>query len=356
MDLPDDQYRLLVEAAPTLVWRAGLDAKCDYFNATWLSFTGRTLEQELGDGWAEGVHPDDLQRCLDVYLVAFAARRPFEMEYRLRRHDGVYRWIFDRGVPFHVGGEFGGFIGSCVDVHERHEADQAKTTFLSMLTHELRTPLQSIVLCRQHVEALARAGSPVPPVVAERLGRQVDRLRALVDRTARGIEITRGVAPQLQLDAVDLAGLVARVVELRRQRPRSGAEIVLRHGGTTGVPRRVQADATLLVEVLDALLDNAYGYSPEGGTVTVGLAFDSAVVRIVVEDEGIGIPPAELSRTGTPYFRASNVSPRRHAGLGLGLAVARDIVVAHGGTLELASRAPAMGTRVELALPLPDQR
>jgi PAS domain S-box-containing protein len=117
------QYRLLVESSPVMIWRAGLDAKCDYFNETWLAFTGRTLEQELGDGWAEGVHRDDLERCIGIYRDHFARRAVFEMEYRMRRHDGVYRYIFDRGVPFFdETDEFAGFIGSCVDVEERVRA------------------------------------------------------------------------------------------------------------------------------------------------------------------------------------------------------------------------------------------
>ena len=353
MEPSHDQYRLLVEAAPTLVWRSGFDAKCDYFNGTWLEFTGRTIEQELGDGWIEGVHPDDRQRCLDVYLGSFAARRPFEMEYRLRRHDGIHRWICDRGVPFEVEGRFGGFIGSCVDVHERREADQIKSMFLSRLTHELRTPLQSLMLCGQHVEKLARSDRLVPLDVAQRLGRQVERLRALFDRVARGIDLSRGVVPELQPSDVDLVGLVAGVVESRRQRPRGGAELELRHEGPTGRPRAVRADASQLVHVLDALLDNALGFSPDGGTVAVVLAFEPATVCITVDDEGMGIPPAELSRVGTPFFRASNVAPRRHPGLGLGLAVARGIVSAHGGMLELVPRAPGPGTRAVITLPLP---
>ena len=121
--LPPQQYRLLVESSPVMIWRAGLDAKCDYFNETWLAFTGRSFEQELGNGWAEGVHRDDFDRCLEIYLDHFARRAVFEMEYRLRRHDGVFRYIFDRGVPFFdEAGEFGGFIGSCVDVDERVRA------------------------------------------------------------------------------------------------------------------------------------------------------------------------------------------------------------------------------------------
>jgi diguanylate cyclase (GGDEF)-like protein/PAS domain S-box-containing protein len=122
MELNLNEYKTIVETAPNLIWRSGLDAKCYYFNKTWLDFTGRTFEQEYGNGWAEGVHPDDFDRCLKIYLENFEKRTAFEMEYRLLRHDGVYRWIDDRGVPaVDENGEFTGFIGSCLDVSEKVE-------------------------------------------------------------------------------------------------------------------------------------------------------------------------------------------------------------------------------------------
>lgn len=122
MKLSEQEYQLIIENAPNLVWRAGLNAKCDYFNKTWLSFTGRTMEQEYGDGWAEGVHCDDLQRCVQTYQENFRNRTPFEMEYRLKRADGEWRWINDRGVPFYTDdGLFAGYIGSCVDVTDKVE-------------------------------------------------------------------------------------------------------------------------------------------------------------------------------------------------------------------------------------------
>ncbi len=107
-----------------MVWRSGLDAGCDYFNATWLAFTGRTLAQELGNGWSEGVHPDDLDSCFAIYLDHFERRNAFEMEYRLRRHDGVYRYVLARGAPYRdAQGAFAGFIGSCTDVDDhKHQA------------------------------------------------------------------------------------------------------------------------------------------------------------------------------------------------------------------------------------------
>lgn len=114
-----DEYRVLVEQAPIMIWRAGTDMLCNYFNERWLAFTGRTMQQELGNGWAEGVFSEDLDRSLKIYTESFSQRRTFEMEYRLMRNDGEYRWIFDRGGPYYdANGEFAGYIGSCIDINE----------------------------------------------------------------------------------------------------------------------------------------------------------------------------------------------------------------------------------------------
>lgn len=115
---------LLFDNLPSLIWRSGTDAKCNYFNHTWLRFTGRTFEQEFGDGWTAGVHPDDFDRCISTYLEHFAMRTPFEMEYRLRRYDGTYRWIIDSGRPIHdAEGDFLGYIGSCIDITDRRNTE-----------------------------------------------------------------------------------------------------------------------------------------------------------------------------------------------------------------------------------------
>jgi len=122
-----EQYRLIVESSPNMIWRSNLSTECDYFNKTWLDFTGRTLEEELGFGWAVGVHPDDFDRCVKIYLDNFQLKQPFEMDYRLKRYDGHYRWINDRGVPFYDKDKvFIGFIGSCMDVTEKIEGQRLK--------------------------------------------------------------------------------------------------------------------------------------------------------------------------------------------------------------------------------------
>jgi PAS domain S-box-containing protein len=120
----EERFRIMADTAPVMIWMSGTDKLCTFFNKTWLDFTGRPLEAEFGNGWTEGIHPEDLARCLQTYVACFEARRPFGMDYRLRRHDGQYRWIFDQGVPrFSSSGKFLGYIGSCVDVTERKQAE-----------------------------------------------------------------------------------------------------------------------------------------------------------------------------------------------------------------------------------------
>src|SRR6185503_17762089 len=121
-----EQFRRMADAAPVLIWMSGIDKKCTWFNRQWLEFVGRTIEQEVGDGWADNVHPDDVRRCLHTYVTAFDIRRPFSMEYRLRRADGEYRWVLDNGVPTQgEDGTFTGYIGTCIDITDRTRAERA---------------------------------------------------------------------------------------------------------------------------------------------------------------------------------------------------------------------------------------
>src|SRR5215470_9026490 len=177
MDEIDDRFRSLADSAPVLMWMSGLDAGCTFFNKGWLDFTGRSLERELGNGWSQGVHSDDLEACLQVYRDAFQARREFEMEYRLRRQDGHYRWIRDTGVP-RIGpdGSFLGYIGSAYDITELKQAEDRSRQVLEA------APSGMIVVTREGAIAQANAaaeaifgyprdellGRPMEAVVPER--------------------------------------------------------------------------------------------------------------------------------------------------------------------------------------------
>lgn len=162
----EQRFHALADTAPVLIWMSGLDTKCTYFNKPWLDFTGRTLEQERGNGWVENVHPDDRDRCLDVYRTSFRARAPFEMEYRLRRWDGEFRWLLDNGTPRFVDdNHFAGYIGSCIDVTERKRAEAALIEHETRQRTLLRDILQSVtegklILC----DSAAELPAPLTPV------------------------------------------------------------------------------------------------------------------------------------------------------------------------------------------------
>ena len=146
------QYRMLANSGQALIWTSTPDKKCNYFNTVWLDFTGRTLDQELGDGWAEGVHPDDLERCFAIYSSSFDDRKPFSMDYRLRYHDGTYRWLQDDGKPrYNSQGNFLGYIGHCLDITDRMKAAE-----------KLRDNRNELVLINQQLtmaQQIGRAGS-----------------------------------------------------------------------------------------------------------------------------------------------------------------------------------------------------
>jgi PAS domain S-box-containing protein len=183
----EQRFRTLADATPVLVWSSGTDRQCNYFNKRWLDFTGRSIEQEMGHGWAEGVHPEDIQRCLETYIRAFDTRTHFTMEYRLRRHDGEYRWVLDNGVPkFDPSGNFSGYIGSCLDITDRRRAEVQLRESEERFRRIVETALEGIwVLDPQGrtVFANARMAELLGISVADLLGSSVFDYMHPEDRT-----------------------------------------------------------------------------------------------------------------------------------------------------------------------------
>ena len=351
------EYRLLVEHAPVMVWRSGLDASCDYFNETWLSFTGRTLEQEMGNGWAEGVHPDDFDRCVAHYLEHFQRREAFEMEYRLRRHDGEYRWIFDRGVPFTDDtGAFAGFIGSCVDVDERrkeqdareqhdHEqlalARQFEQRILAIVSHDIRNPLGTIQNAAQilqltsgpddnvnkHAATVMRAAKRIQHMVADLLDLSRERQGAGIPIEPKPADL-RAMCGQI----VDEFGAVARGHKITFDCEVDGA-------GAWDEHRILQA--------ISNLTSNAVQHGAPGSPVHMRLTGDERRVAIEVRNRGT-IPDEVVPRIFEPFHPGREYT-KRGEGLGLGLFIARAIARAHGGGLEFDSSGDT--TTFRLVLP-----
>jgi PAS domain S-box-containing protein len=355
----DARFRNMADAAPVLLWMSRADGLCTFFNQTWLAFTGRTMEEEWGIGWAESVHYEDLEACFDTYREAFNARRTFEMEYRLRRADGVYRWLLDRGAPrYEPDGRFAGYIGSCVDITERRELETdlraaiaARDDFLAVASHELGTPLTAL---RLNIEGLTRvvAGSvsQSPRTVADRVA-AISRDAGRLDRLAEALlDSTRLQAGRWKLapERVDLGELAETVVA-------SLAPVA----ESARCPVTVQAahivgnwDRARLEQALTNVLGNAFKYGACAPVeVTVETAGGAAVAR--VRDHGVGLPADQQALIFERFGRAPHTNG--YGGLGLGLWIARRWIEAMGGTIRIASR-PGEGASFEIALPLVSAR
>lgn len=350
------EYRLLVQHSPVMIWRAALDTKCDYFNDTWLAFTGRTLEQELGDGWAEGVHPEDLERCVAYYLDHFGRREPFEMEYRLRRHDGEYRWIFDRGVPYtDDSGSFAGFIGSCVDVDDRRRTQEAQQRhdqeqlalardfekwILAIVSHDIRNPLGAIELASLRLNDISAQFPPVTRYAAV-VSRGVDRIKHLVGDLLDLSREREGGIP-IEPKPTDLRATCRQIID--------ELEAIARDRQITfdcDVDAAGAWDEQRLLQAISNLTSNAVQHGAPGSPVRLRLTGDEQRIAVEVHNQGT-IPRDLLPRIFEP-FRSGRHNSHRGDGLGLGLFIAKAIARAHGGGLEVDS---AGGTTVfRLVLP-----
>jgi PAS domain S-box-containing protein len=363
------RFRAMADSAPVLLWMSGPDALCTFFNQQWLEFTGRPMEAELGAGWAEGVHPEDFQRCTQVYLDAFVERQPFRMEYRLRRRDGEYRWVLDNGIPRYTPDDvFAGYIGSCIDVTERRrvederevllqemraardEAERAnrmKDEFLAVLSHELRTPLNSI----QGWAIMLRDGLLNPDEMRRALDSIVRNVQAqgrLISDILEVSRITSG-AMRLDIEPCDVAHVLSQAVEAAR--PAALAKGLKLEVQVKDLPDRVLLDGARLQQVAWNLLSNATKFVEEGGWVKLDARVQDARLEIRVEDDGPGIPDDFFTQLFQRFRQADASIRRRHPGLGLGLAIVRHIVEVHGGTVSAQNRAGG-GAVFLVALPL----
>jgi PAS domain S-box-containing protein len=278
----DQQFRLLADNAPVMIWRSDVTKACDFFNKPWLDFTGRTMAQELGSGWAEGVHPDDFDDCLALYTGAFDAREEFSMSYRLRRRDGEYRWILDNGRPYyHEDGSFAGYFGSCIDITDMKRALDDKDMLLRELQHRVRNNMQLITgLIQLQAET---AGTPEARSKLQETAGRVHSIALAQDQLYQGKNVSD----------VDLSGYLRSLVSAvgaMQQR-------IVFEFDADPIPfslERAIPTGLIVNELLTNSLKHAF---PDGGAGTVRVEArraEDGTVTIAVADDGVGLPSADL--------------------------------------------------------------
>lgn len=311
VDLGDAEFRELADNAPVMIWRSRIDKLCDWFNEPWRKYSGRTNEELFGYGWAEDVHPDDLQRCVAIYESSFDARKPFTMPYRLRRSDGQYRWLLDNGAPFFRGNEFAGYFGSCIDITEQRELQDYQQVLLAELNHRVNNNLQLIIsflaLAKmratgdeaKHVLQSAISRIRGVGLVQDQLHKSssgtVDLAQYLPDivRTVLATEADGSAQLTVDADAIAVPFALASTLGLIVNELVTNA---LKHGRAADATLQIQLDVKTIGDrsVRIALSDRGPGFTQDG-TAAPGSGRGTGLLDALAKRCG-----AVLERTNTP--------------------------------------------------------
>jgi PAS domain S-box-containing protein len=339
------QYQNLANSGLALIWTSGTDKLCNYFNDTWLKFTGRTFEQELGNGWAEGVHPDDFDRCLETYIAAFDRYQPFEMEYRLRHASGKYCWILDMGTPnYNSQGEFIGYIGNCFDITNRkqveqeliiakeraEESDRLKSAFLANMSHEIRTPMNGILGFADLLKAPDLTGEEQQEYI-EIIEKSGARMLNIINNIVDISKIEAGLMCVNIKDTNINEKLEFTYTFFKPQVEEKGMQLFFKNT----IPAKeanIRTDSEKVYSILTNLVKNAIKYSIEG-TIELGYNKEDNILEFYVKDTGIGIPKDRQKAIFERFIQADIADREAYQGAGLGLAISKAYVEMLGGKI-----------------------
>jgi PAS domain S-box-containing protein len=342
----EQRFRVITDSSPILVWMSGLDKLCYYFNKVWLDFVGRTIEQESGNGWAENVHPEDFERCLQIYASNFDARRPFEMEYRMRHHTGQYRWILDRGVPRYApDGTFEGYVGGCFDIHDQKAAGEKiriaedMTRLMKAQDEERRRIARELhdsagqtlaVLAISLAQLVRQVGGIAPELAGE--GKEIE---AMLQQLNSEIRTTSYLLHPPLLDEIGLASALSCYLEGLAER--SQVAITLDVADNIG---RLPSDMELAIfRLVQECLTNIHRHSASK-TALIQIALVGESIRIQVQDHGKGISPERLLEI-------------QSRGSGVGIMGIRERIRPFHGEMRIDSN--GSGTSVIVNIPMPKE-
>ena len=368
----ESRFRQMANTAPVMIWMSGGRTGYVFFNKAWLDFTGRTLAQELGSSWIQGIHPGDYARYLDVYKTAFNSRERFTIDYRLKRYDGQYRWMLCAGVPRFAGqGRFEGFVGTCVDITERKQAEEIlkrdKETLSVIIENKTQELLKTQADLKQ-VNRLADIGTLAATVAHELrnpLGviqmaaynlrrKYVPDNKHLTNIEKKVMESNQIISNLLNYSSIKKPHYekfcILEVVEeciasLKIRHTEKNIELIKKYD--VDMKTTLEADPLQIREILSNILSNAFqALENSSGRVTIAVLKDEPrTLRIVVSDNGAGITNDDLKRVFQPFFT------RRSKGTGLGLTICNELIHMHGGTIGIESEKD-QGTHVTVSLPL----
>jgi PAS domain S-box-containing protein len=345
-----DFYLALFDEFPTLIWRSDEDGRVSYFNRSWLTFVGRTLEQEKQAGWEALIHPEERDACVAKYRAAFLSREPFETEYRMRRKDGEYRWMLNHGRPYrNLDGSFAGFIGACYDItlrkkseEETRSANAELEAFSYTVSHDLRAPLRSMSgFCQILIEDY---GTKSPDRAWREYVERISQAAKQMDTLIRDLlAFSRLARDKVDLMPIDLGPLLREVISEMRLEG-SPARVV-------GSGPSVLGNKVLLSQVFSNLISNALKFMAPGTTPEVqvkAVEGPDGWVRTWVEDNGIGIASEYHEKIFQVFERLNDASA--YPGTGIGLAIVRRAVGRMGGRVGVESE-EGKGSRFWVDLP-----
>ncbi len=365
----EERYRSLIAASSDIVWTAGPDGTFDEPQPGWEAYTGQRWPQDADQGWATAVHPEDRDTVIALWRAAQLTRSVLEVDGRVwHAASGAWRHCHGRGVPLLApDGSLRQWVGMIEDVHarragelERDEllhatevargeaeaANQAKDEFLSVLSHELRSPLQTMLAWVDLLRDPATAG----PQTARAIEALSESLRAQEQVINDLLDVSRIVSGKLTVEdePFDLTPTAAACLD--RVQPEADAKGLVIERSGLDAPRPVRGDPMRLGRALHNVLHNAIKFTPSGGRIEVEARAVPHGHEIAVRDTGEGIAPDFLPRIFDRFWQADSAKTRRHGGLGLGLAIARHLLEAQGGTLAAASPGQGRGSIFTLAL------
>lgn len=342
----EEWFNNMANNAPVMIWVAGKDKRITFFNNTWYAFTGTTASENEGNDWMKAIYNEDVERYLMVYNESFDAQKPFTIEYRLKRYDGVYRWVLNEGKPVYNGsGSFNGYIGTCTDIDDQKKIAEKKDEFISIASHELKTPLTTAKAYLELLEDLLKENGNIEIITfLHKTSISIEKLNLLIAQLLDTTKLQNGKMT-LNITEFNFEDLLRETIDFIR------ASYPKYHISITGNPRTtIQGDYERLQQVITNLLSNAVKYSQSSEEIEIHVADGDDELLFTVKDYGIGIHHNNQKNVFEKFYREVEKT-NHYPGLGVGLYIASEIIERHHGRIWLESTV-GVGSTFYFAIPL----